>query len=248
MREMVACSPEAYTDAFRALAPDFAELTVRFEFGDVLARRGLSDEVRHLVVIAMLAAAGNRTELLKLHISGALAAGLPVEQIEEVLIQLSVYAGFPTALSAFAVLREAKTAVPSETVATPLEWAGEPADRRALGLATLKATSKDSGNKVVHGLDDIASDIGTMIVDHSYGEIFSNQLLNPKIRELAAIATIAAKMSEIGTNPLGVHIAAALGLGASRDEIIQTIINVAPYSGYPTAQKALAVAAKHLAE
>jgi 4-carboxymuconolactone decarboxylase len=247
MREMIGCSSEAYTESFRALAPEFAELSLRFEFGDVLSRSGLSVEIRQLVAIAMLAAAGNRTDLLRMHMVGALARGLTVEHIGEVLIQLSVYAGFPAALSAFGVLADAKSATPQDHSSSPMAICGEPADRRSLGLATLQATSKDSGDAVVHSFDDIAPDIGALIVDHAYAEIFSNHLLDPKVRELAAIATIASRMTEVGTNPLGVHIAAALELGASRDEIVQTIVNVAPYSGYPTAQRALAVAANKLA-
>jgi 4-carboxymuconolactone decarboxylase len=41
-----------------------------------------------------------------------------------------------------------------------------------------------------------------------------------------------------------VHINAALNVGASRDEILETLLNLAPYSGYPAVQQAVRIAAE----
>jgi 4-carboxymuconolactone decarboxylase len=70
-----------------------------------------------------------------------------------------------------------------------------------------------------------------MIVEHSYGEVFSRSG-NLKTRELTACAALAAIGSAAMETPLRVHINAALNVAASREEVIETLINLAPYSGY----------------
>lgn len=46
--------------------------------------------------------------------------------------------------------------------------------------------------------------------------------------------------------PLRVHIVAALAVGASREEIVETLLNVTPYRGFPAVQRALVVAGEAL--
>ncbi|MER8509373.1 carboxymuconolactone decarboxylase family protein [Mesorhizobium sp. M0894] len=70
-----------------------------------MARDGLDHKAKLLAIIAMLAATGNRADALRLHLAGAIANGVTREEIIELLIQLSVYRGFPSALNAFSVAR-----------------------------------------------------------------------------------------------------------------------------------------------
>ncbi len=60
---------------------------------------------RELINVAVLTALG-RLPQLKLHIPGALNVGWTREQIVEVITQMSVYAGFPAALSAAFTAKE----------------------------------------------------------------------------------------------------------------------------------------------
>ena len=58
------------------------------------------------------------------------------------------------------------------------------------------------------------------------------------MRELTTIATLVASMSTVDEKPLGVHIAAALKLGATHEEVIEIVLNATQYRGHPTAQRA----------
>ena len=87
-------------------APDFARLLVEFPFGDIYSRPGLDLRSREIATVAMLAAMGSCDKQLAVHIHAALNVGLTKDEILEVLMQVSVYAGFPRALNAIAVARE----------------------------------------------------------------------------------------------------------------------------------------------
>ncbi|MDO5630494.1 MAG: carboxymuconolactone decarboxylase family protein [Paracoccus sp. (in: a-proteobacteria)] len=86
-------------DNLADIAPDFAELLFEFPFGDIYARPGLALRDREIATIAALAAMGNARPQLEVHIQAGLNVGLTREEITEVLIQMSVYAGFPAALN-----------------------------------------------------------------------------------------------------------------------------------------------------
>jgi 4-carboxymuconolactone decarboxylase len=239
-----------YFDRFAATAPDLAQLSIDFAFGEALARDSLDHNTKLLAIIAMLAASGNRSEALRLHLAGALANGVTRENIIEVLIQLSVYRGFPSALNAFSLAREVFSADPQRLqvdLPKPTDTESR-ADRLQRGYALLARTSASSGDAVVRGFDDIAPDLGRMIVEHAYGEVFSRQGINLKTRELSACAALAAIGSTATETPLRVHINAALNVGASREEIVEALVNLAAYCGYPTTQRAVRIAAEEFAK
>lgn len=86
------------------VSPELARWTLEFFYGDVLARQGMAAGTKHLAIASMLAAAGNRRDALMRHLSAALANGATATQAEEAMMQISIYAGFPAALNAFAAL------------------------------------------------------------------------------------------------------------------------------------------------
>ena len=197
----------------------------------------------------MLATVGNRADVLRLHLKGAFRCGTTVAEIIEALIQISVYAGFPAALNAFAAAREVFESPLPQTEAYPFELGEAPQTkdrsvRRERGLAALAATSSASGEAVVRSFDDIAPEIGGMILEHSYGDIFHRSGIDPKTRELTACAALAARGTVTTETPLRVHINAALTAGATQAEIVETLLNMLPYSGYPAVQQAIRIASE----
>lgn len=250
LERLLAGDAQDYFDRFAGTASDLAQLSIDFEFGEALARDGLDHKAKLLAIIAMLAASGNRTDALRLHLAGALANGVTREEIIELLIQLSVYRGFPSALNAFSVAQSVFARgiqVLQVDIPAPLDTESR-SDRLDRGKALLAKSSAASGDAVVRSFDDIAPDLGRMIVEHSYGEVFSRDGIDLKTRELSACAALAAIGSATTETPLRVHINAALNVGASREEIIETLINLAPYSGYPTTQQAIRIAAEEFAK
>ncbi len=113
-------------------------------------------------------------------------------------------------------------------------------DRYRRGLEQLEAVSGPHGVRVVESLEDIAPDLGRYIVEFAYGDIFARPGLDMKTRELATVAALTA----MGTAApqLKVHMQAALRVGASRGEIVETIMQMIPYAGFPAALNAVAIA------
>lgn len=97
---------DAHVDRAAALttpfSADFQDLITRHAWGDVWSRPGLDRRTRSLLTVALLAALGHDEEL-GLHVRAAVTNGVTTEEIAEVLLHTSVYAGVPAANSAFAV-------------------------------------------------------------------------------------------------------------------------------------------------
>ena len=99
--------------ALADIAPDFATYVLEFPFGDIYSRPGLSVRDREIAAIASLAAQGNATPQLKVHIEAGLNVGLTREEITEILMQMAVYAGFPAALNGLFAAKEVLVATRS---------------------------------------------------------------------------------------------------------------------------------------
>jgi len=106
LAEITGASGADVVESLRDIAPDFADWIVDFSYGDVMARPGLDRRSRQFATIAALTALGNAAPQLKVHIAGALNVGCKPQEIVEVILQMSVYAGFPAAVNALNVARE----------------------------------------------------------------------------------------------------------------------------------------------
>ena len=87
------------------LAPDFFKMVTEFCFGGFWARPGLDVRSRSLCTVAQLAALGKTNEL-KGHLMGALNLGIKREELIEVLMQTSQYAGISAAVQALTAAAE----------------------------------------------------------------------------------------------------------------------------------------------
>jgi len=74
-------------------------------WGEIWTRTVIPNKTRSLITIATLAALRASTEL-KAHVRGALRNGCSVEEIQEVLLQSTVYCGVPAGIEAFRAARE----------------------------------------------------------------------------------------------------------------------------------------------
>lgn len=93
-------------DGLRDIAPDLGRYIIEFAFGDLYSRPGLDLRSREIATVAALTALGNAAPQLKVHIHAALNVGVSKEEILEVILQMSAYAGFPAALNAVSVAKE----------------------------------------------------------------------------------------------------------------------------------------------
>jgi 4-carboxymuconolactone decarboxylase len=95
--DYVAKSASAMTEFRRPLL----DLVTEFGWGSVWSRPGLDRRSRSLVTIAAMTALRQQGELA-VHVRGAVRAGVTAEEIQEVLLQMGVYCGAPTAAEALA--------------------------------------------------------------------------------------------------------------------------------------------------
>ena len=83
----------------------FQDLITRYAWGEVWSRPGLSRAERSMITLTALAVL-RQDEELAMHVRAALRNGLTPGQIQEVLLQVAIYAGAPAANRAFAVAAE----------------------------------------------------------------------------------------------------------------------------------------------
>ncbi|MGC9516300.1 MAG: carboxymuconolactone decarboxylase family protein [Methanomicrobiales archaeon] len=88
------------------IAPDLARYVVEFPYGDIYSRPGLEMKNREMITVAVLTALGNAENQLKSHITAALNAGCTREEVVEIMIQISAYAGFPAAINGIYAAKE----------------------------------------------------------------------------------------------------------------------------------------------
>ncbi|MDP9423395.1 MAG: carboxymuconolactone decarboxylase family protein [Pseudomonadota bacterium] len=240
-------------------AAELARLTVTFAHGEVWNRPSLSQKDRALATLAMAITAGNQDDRVRFHVENSLRAGWTRVEIIELLIQMTVYVGWPQALTAVAPAMAAfaaaekpaslpKAGSAAAAIAGP-RLASESDDARyQRGVATMGRISRSSGEAVVDSFRDVAPDLGRYILEFAYGEVFARGDLDLKSRELATVAALTARGTAADETPLKVHVAGALNTGASEGEIAEAILHMLPYAGFPRVQAAMGLAAEVFGE
>ncbi len=93
-------------ESLKDICPDLAKYTIEYPFGDIYNRKGLDLKSREIATVAALMALGNCQPQLKVHLNAALNVGCTEDEIKEVILQMSVYAGFPAALNGMFAFKE----------------------------------------------------------------------------------------------------------------------------------------------
>lgn len=106
LREIDGMAGERVLASLADIAPDFAKYLIEFPFGDIYSRPQLDLKAREIAVVAALTALGNASPQLKVHIHGALNVGCTREEVVEIIMQMSIYAGFPAALNGLFAAKE----------------------------------------------------------------------------------------------------------------------------------------------
>ena len=113
-------------------------------------------------------------------------------------------------------------------------------ERQERGAAALAAITGGTGAAVVESLKDVAPDLAQWIIDFSYGDVMSRPGLDLRSRQFATIAALTA--TGTAAPQLRVHIAGALNVGCQPAEIVEVILQMAVFAGFPAAINALDLA------
>lgn len=235
-------------DLFESIGEaEFGRQCVEFVYGTVYHRPGLSLPERQLATVAALTALGYASSQLQFHAQAALNVGCTRRQIVETIIQISSFAGFPATLNALTAVKDLVAGVEDEASAETDQpsWAGIE-DRYERGMAAMEAVDGEAGKKVAEALEPIAPDLARLIVEYTFGEIYPRPHLSLKVREIVTIAACTA----LGTAlpQLKVHTHGLLNVGGTETEVIETVLHLAFYAGFPAALNAIGAAREVFAE
>jgi 4-carboxymuconolactone decarboxylase len=127
---------------------------------------------------------------------------------------------------------------------TPLEKVK--VDRYQQGLQKLAEIDGDAGERVIASLQEIAPDLARYIIEFPFGDIYSRPGLDLKSREIATIAALTALGN--AQPQLKVHIHGALNVGCTREEVVEVLIQMAVYAGFPAALNGISAAKEVFAD
>lgn len=101
------------------------------------------------------------------------------------------------------------------------------------GLNVLNSINGKNGKDIMKALRRISPDMARFVVEFPYCDIYSRPGLELKTRELLTIASLVT----LGypERELRAHIANALNAGCSKKEIVETIMQMCVYAGFPAA-------------
>jgi 4-carboxymuconolactone decarboxylase len=105
------------------------------------------------------------------------------------------------------------------------------------GQARLAEIDGEAGRRVVDSLKDIAPDFARYLIEFPFGDIYDRPGLDLKSREIATIAALTALGN--ARAQLEVHINAGLNVGLTRTEIVEVLMQMAVYAGFPAALNGL---------
>lgn len=128
----------------------------------------------------------------------------------------------------------------------PMEEIMERSERYKRGWAKLREIDGEAGERVVASLGDIAPDFARYLIEFPFGDIYARPGLDLRSREVAVVAALTALGN--AAPQLKVHIHGALNVGCTRQEVVEVIMQMAVYAGFPAALNGLAVAGEVFCE
>ncbi|RBQ24347.1 hypothetical protein ALNOE001_02720 [Candidatus Methanobinarius endosymbioticus] len=112
------------------------------------------------------------------------------------------------------------------------------------GMNVLKQINNNAIEDLFNELEDVTAELGKFVVEFPYSEIYTREGLDLKTRELATVAALTSMGN--AKSQLQNHINAALNVDNSPSEIIEVIMQMSAYAGFPASIKGIMAAKKYL--
>jgi 4-carboxymuconolactone decarboxylase len=110
-------------------------------------------------------------------------------------------------------------------------------DRYDRGWARLQDLAGAQGTDVIERVREISPDLARFVVEFGYADIYSRDAIDDHARQVAAISSLVTQGS--AEPQLEYHIGIALNVGLSPEAIVETIVFLAPFVGFPRVLNAL---------
>ncbi|WP_294276969.1 carboxymuconolactone decarboxylase family protein [uncultured Chryseobacterium sp.] len=248
LREIEGKTEEKAVESLQDISPDLRIFIVEYAYGDIYTRNGLDLKSREIAVVAALTAMGNAEPQLKVHINGALNTGSSINELKEVILQMSVYSGFPKAMNGMNALKEVLHDRQQQGIK---DTAGNTAtktktDRIKSGEQEISKLDSQQVEKLKKAYQDFSPDLIRFILGYGYADIFARDNLDKKYRQIATISALTA----LGTAQpqLKFHIDGGLNIGLTENEIKEIMLMMTVYSGFPSAMNGMNALKEVLAE
>lgn len=216
--------------------PDLVKYMIEYVWGDIYSRNILDLKSKEMAVVAALTAMGNAKPQLKVHINGALNVGCTINEIKEIILQMSAYAGFPASINAIDelknVLKERENQGIKDCIGEEPTNRVLPTERYEVGLKELSELDSHQAELLNETYKDISPDLVQLIIC-GQADIMARDNLCKRLRELSTISALAALGTAV--SQLKFHINAGINVGLTVDEIKEIMLLVSVYSGFPKA-------------
>lgn len=210
-------------------APELGEIMQKFIYSDVNNQVKMPLAQKELLTLVVFTA-NNTPEDIGIHVKGALNAGATPEEIRETLYQCTPYVGFARSKAA---LIEMQIAFEEAGVKLPLESQGTTtdADRIAKGEQTQVDIFGDRMRGFANSGKGDQAHINNWLSGNCFGDYYTRKVLDLKQRELitfTAIITLGCCDPQAKA-----HVNGNLGVGNTRQDLIDAVTVALPYIGYP---------------
>lgn len=209
------------------------------------ASQSLNAQQQSIVSISALTAVGD-LEHLKTQLNKGLDAGLTINEIKEILVQLYAYCGFPRSLNAIStfmkLLEERKSKGITDKQGKEIIVSSDTSDKYEQGRKTLETLTKTPQAKPAPGFGEFAPRIDAFLKEHLFADIFDSDVLSYQQRELATIAALAAMQ---GVEPqLQSHLTMGMNTGLTENQLKQIFSVIETHIGKKQAEIAKQVLLK----
>jgi 4-carboxymuconolactone decarboxylase len=249
MLEIDGKAGQAVENGLNNISPDLVKYMIEYSFGDIYSREKLDLKSKEIAVVAALTALGNAEPQLKVHINGALNVGCTVNELKEIILQMSSYSGFPTSINAMnalkAVLDEREKEGIKDSLGAEATNKILPEDRYEAGVKQLFELDNKQLERLEKEYNDFFPDLVKFIV-YGQADITTRNNISIKHREMATIAALTALGN--AQPQLKFHINAGLNIGLTDDDVKEIMMLMTIYSGFPSAINGTNILKEVLAE
>jgi alkylhydroperoxidase/carboxymuconolactone decarboxylase family protein YurZ len=187
---------------------------------NTLWNKGLDKKEQSLVRISSFTAQGKMEELTKV-LNEGLDAGLTINEINEALVQLYAYCGFPRSLNGIGVfmgiVNERKQKGMNDKQGKEIVMNDGVDDKYEQGRKVLEELTQMPQSKPAPGFGEFSPRIDAFLKEHLFADIFASDVLTYRQRELV---TITALSSMPGTeSQLRAHIFMGMNVGVTENQL-----------------------------
>ncbi|MEZ5103043.1 MAG: carboxymuconolactone decarboxylase family protein [Draconibacterium sp.] len=185
-----------------------------------MEENGLNQKEKSLVSISSFTAQG-KIEELKSALNEGLDAGLTLNEINEELVQLYAYCGFPKSLNGIGafmeVAKERKEKGITDEQGREIVMNNDVKDKYEQGRKVLEELTKMPQSKPAPGFGEFSPRIDAFLKEHLFADIFASDVLTYRQRELITIAALASTPG--AESQLGAHIFMGMNVGVTDNQL-----------------------------